>query len=205
MDIPMRSQAKNLPCSTTPSTNILKTGGFFLALLTSAAVFAHGNSTVEEDICTTWMNGRMLHMSIFQPDNIKAEYCRDVAQPGTSYVAVDLFERPLREEKIGITIVKSPGTPAAEMIARSLPATHPNGNVNLPVRFERGIYAVEIAAEGNNQLRSVYQVRVAMIDYTRYIFPLLVTLIALFGIHRLLRTRMLRNALARIRTRKRQP
>lgn len=200
MDSPMNQKAGKPFRNTPHCKQMLRAGSsFLLGLLAATSVLAHGNSTIEDDICTTWINDKMLHMSIFQPDNPKAEYCREVAHQGTSFVTIDLFDMALRSENVGINIVKSPGTPEAVVIARSLPTAHMNGNIRTPVRFEQGIYSVTVEVEGKNPRRSVYQVKVGMTDYSRYIFPILVILLALSGLHRLYHTGMLKKATARFR------
>lgn len=174
-----------------------------LGLLPASVALAQAKKVteIEQDVCTTWMGTKMLHMSIFQPEKPKDEYCRDVADPGDSFVVIDLFDKELRDNPVGIVVKKASAAPEEEVVVREPPAPHQNGVVSIPVRLEKGVYSVVIKKEGSAPEEIVYQVRVNLVDYSRYLLPALIAALAVFLAQRIYRRRYLQNAIARLRAR----
>ncbi|PKO83575.1 MAG: hypothetical protein CVU17_07165 [Betaproteobacteria bacterium HGW-Betaproteobacteria-11] len=184
--------------------NTLRKAGFCLlfGLLPATVALAEAKklTEIEQDVCTTWMGTKMLHMSIFQPEKPKDEYCREVTDPGDAFVVIDLLDKELRESPVGI-VIKNAAVAENNILVSEPPAHHPNGIVTLPVHLEKGIYSVEIRKEGSTPEEIVYRVRVNLIDYSRYLFPVLLAALAIFLAQRIYRRRYLQNAIARLRAR----
>lgn len=185
--------------------SVLRKASFCLLLgllpVTVAWAEAKKLTEIEQDVCTSWMGAKMLHMSIFQSDKPKDEYCRDVTEPGDSFIVIDLIDNELRENPVGITIKKASAAPEEDIVARYPPEPHLNGIVNMPIRLEKGTYSVSIKKEGKETEEVVYQVGVGMTDYSRYLFPLLLAALGVFLAQRIYRRRYLQNAIARLRSR----
>jgi hypothetical protein len=165
--------------------------------MSTSSALAHGSAaSIEEDICTSRLGGKMVHMSIYQPERPKAEFCREVAEVGKSYVVLDLVDPSLRNENVGIEVVRDKGGPAEQVIASVRPSPHPDGVLSTSATLEQGMYSVVVSVEGQDA-HSVYPIRVKMVDYSRYILPTLLSLLILFGLYQLHRFKVLHKLAAR--------
>lgn len=159
-------------------------GGLF-----PASVMAHGNVTLEEDICMRRIGGNMVHFSAYQPQfEPKAQYCTEIPEGGDTFLVVDLVDRSLRDVPLAVRIVKGLGEGGKEeedqTIAYWKPVSHPDGVVRGEAKLEKGLYKLIITAEGSSP--SYYLLRVQQVDYSslgrKAVGPLMVLLVlALIG------------------------
>lgn len=159
-------------------------GGLF-----PASVMAHGNVTLEEDICMRRIGGNMVHFSAYQPQfEPKAQYCTEIPEVGDTFLVVDLVDKNLRNVPLAVRIVKGLGEGGKEeedqTIAYWKPVSHPDGVVRGEAKLEKGLYKLIITAEGSSP--SYYLLRVQQVDYSslgrKAVGPLMVLLVlALIG------------------------
>jgi hypothetical protein len=159
-------------------------GGLF-----PASALAHGNVTLEEDICVRRIGGNMIHFSAYQPQHEpKAEYCTEIPEVGDTFLVVDLVDQSLRNLPVGLRIVKGMGEGGKDeedqTVAYWKPVSHPDGVVRGEANLEKGIYKLIITAEGLSP--SSYLLRVQIADYSKLgrkaVGPLMVLLVlALVG------------------------
>ena len=113
----------------------------------------------------------MVHFSAYQPQyELKDQYCTDIPKEGDTFLVVDLVDPALRNEPVGMRIMKGNGNNEAEdqIVADFRPSTHPDGVLRGEVRLDEGLYTVTIAAEKQNLMRRPqYLLRVHMIDYQK--------------------------------------
>ncbi|THJ09997.1 MAG: hypothetical protein CAF43_010880 [Nitrospira sp. CG24C] len=190
-------------------TGIGATGLMFLAVLSYPGVAAaHGVVNGEDDPCLRQVGERIVHFNAYQPQyQLKDQYCTDIPQEGDTVLVVDLVDPALRNEPIGMRVMKGNGSDEAEdqIVADIRPSTHQDGVLRGEVRLDEGLYTVTIASEKQNLMRRPqYLLRVHMTDYQKLVrtvaVPLLGMLfIAWFG-YKLIRSKWLRNRWAGLRS-----
>ena len=162
---------------------------------------AHGTASGEDDPCLRQVGERVVHFSAYQPQyQLKDQYCTDIPKNGDTFLVVDLVDPELRNEPVGMRVVKGNWSNEAEgeIVADIRPSTHPDGVLRGEARLDEGLYTVIIATEKQNLMRRPqYLLRVQMTDYQKLVrtmvVPLLgVLLLAWLG-YRLLRSKWLRN------------
>jgi hypothetical protein len=178
-----------------------------MALILVAALYhpdvavAHGTASGEDDPCLRQVGERVVHFSAYQPQyQLKDQYCTDIPKNGDTFLVVDLVDPALRNEPVGMRVVKGNWTNEAEgeIVADIRPSTHPDGVLRGEARLDEGLYTVIIATEKQNLMRRPqYLLRVQMTDYQKLVrtmvVPLLgVLLVAWLG-YKLLRSKWLRN------------
>ena len=168
----------------------------FMILLPSV-VDAHGNVTMEEDICVQRVGGNLVHFNAYQPQNeAKAQYCMDIPGEGDTFLVVDLVDPALRNMPVGVRVVKGVSeTIEDETVAYWPPAIHLDGVIRGEAKLAKGLYKLIITPEGFSP--SSYLLRVQQIDYAtiarKAIGPLTVLLLlALIG-YEFSKSRRLRN------------
>ena len=188
------------------------TGAGATVLLLVAVLFepggaaAHGGVSGEDDPCLRRVGERVVHFNAYQPQyELKGQYCTDIPQEGDTFLVVDLVDPALRNEPVGMRIVKGTNEAEGELVADIRPSTHPDGVLRGEVRLDEGLYTVILATEKQNLMkRPQYLLRVHMTDYQKLMrtvaIPLLgVLLVAWLG-YKLVRSKWLRNWWAVLRS-----
>ena len=183
------------------------TGAGATVLLLVAVLFepggaaAHGGVSGEDDPCLRRVGERVVHFNAYQPQyQLKDQYCTDIPKEGDTVLVVDLVDPALRNEPIGMRVVRGNGSTETEdqIVADIRPSTHPDGVLRGEVRLDEGLYTVTIASEKQNLMkRPQYLLRVHMTDYqklvSRVAVPLLSALLVAWLGYKLLRSTWLRN------------
>ena len=162
---------------------------------------AHGATSGEDDPCLRRIGDRLVHFSAYQPQyELKDQYCTDIPKEGDTFLVVDLVDPALRNEPVGMRVMKGNGRNESEdqIVADIRPSTHPDGVLRGEVRLAEGLYTVTISAEKQNLTRRPqYLLRVHMTDYQKLVntlvVPLLGVLLAAWLVYKLLRSQWLRN------------
>ena len=183
-------------------TGIGATALMLLAVLYHPGVAAaHGGVSGEDDPCLRRVGERVVHFNAYQPQyQLKDQYCTDIPQEGETFLVVDLVDPALRNEPVGMRIVRGNGNTEAEdqIVADIRPSTHPDGVLRAEVRLDEGLYTVILATEKQNLMkRPQYLLRVHMTDYQKLVrtlaVPLLSVLLVAWLGYKLLRSTWLRN------------
>jgi hypothetical protein len=126
---------------------------------------AHGNVSLEEDVCVQRVGGNLVHFNAYQPQHAaKAQYCTDIPAEGDTFLVVDLVDPTLRDLPIGVRVIKGMSeTSEEETVAYWPPTTHPDGILRGEATLAKGLYRVIITPEGFTP--SSYLLRVQQIDY----------------------------------------
>jgi len=180
-------------------------GSMVLLLITALShpgvAAAHGGASGEDDPCLRKVGERVVHFSTYQPQyELKDQYCTDIPQEGDTFLVVDLVDPALRNEPVGMRVVKGNGSNEADdqIVADIRPSTHPDGVLRGEVRLDEGLYTVTIAAEKQNLMRRPqYLLRVHMTDYQKLVrsvgVPLFGMLLAAWLVYKLIRSKWVRN------------
>ncbi|MEK7760253.1 MAG: hypothetical protein AAB433_01610 [Nitrospirota bacterium] len=190
-------------------TGIGAMGLMLLAVLSHPGVAAaHGVVNGEDDPCLRQVGERVVHFNAYQPQyQLKDQYCTDIPQEGDTVLVVDLVDPALRNEPIGMRVMKGNGSTEAEdqIVADIRPSTHQDGVLRGEVRLDEGLYTVTIASEKQNLMRRPqYLLRVHMTDYQKLMrtvaVPLLSVLLVAWLGYKLLRSTWLRKWWAVLRS-----
>jgi len=163
---------------------------------------AHGAVSGEDDPCLRQVGERVVHFNAYQPQyELRGQYCTDIPQAGDTFLVVDLVDPALRNEPVGMRVVKGINEAEGELVADIRPSTHPDGVLRGEVRLDEGLYSVILATEKQNLMkRPQYLLRVHMVDYQKLArtvgVPLLGVLLVAFLAYKLIRSKWLRNRLA---------
>lgn len=190
------------------------TSASFIMLVLLAAlshpeyVAAHGGQSGEDDPCLRRIGEQLIHFSAYQPQyELKDQYCTEIPKEGDTFLVVDLVDPALRNELVGMRVLKGNGSNEAEdqIVADIRPTTHPDGVLRGEARLNEGIYTVIISAEKQNLMkRPQYLLRVHLIDYQKLVqstvVPALGVLLATWLLYKLIRSRWLRNWWAVLRS-----
>jgi hypothetical protein len=180
----------------------------FAALSHHGVAAAHGTASGEDDPCIRQVGERVVHFNAYQPQyQLKDQYCTDIPKEGDTFLVVDLVDPALRNEPVGMRVVRGNGSTATEdqIVADIRPSTHPDGVLRGEVRLDEGLYTVTIATEKQNLMRRPqYLLRVHMTDYQKLVrtlaVPLLSVLLVAWLGYKLLRSTWLRNWWAVLRS-----
>ena len=161
---------------------------------------AHGGSDLEQDPCLRKIGESAVHFSAYQPQyEIKDQYCTEIPQEGDTFLVVDLVDPALRNEPVGMRVMRGNGKDAAdgEIVVDVRPSTHPDGVLRSEVRLDEGLYTVTIESEKRNLTRRPqYLLRVHMIDYPKLVLsiagPLVGVLLFVWLVYKLVRSKWLR-------------
>jgi hypothetical protein len=178
------------------------------ALYHSDIASAHGPVSGEDDPCLRRIGEQVVHFNAYQPQyELKGQYCTDIPQAGDTFLVVDFVDPALRNEPVGMRVVKGNGSNETDdqIVADIRPSAHPDGVLRSEVRLDEGVYTVTIATEKQNLMkRPQYRLRVHMTDYQQLvqtvIVPLLGLLLAAWLMYKLLRSTWLRNWWAALRS-----
>jgi len=160
---------------------------------------AHGAASGEDDPCLRRVGERVVHFSAYQPQyQLRDQYCTDIPKEGDTFLVVDLVDPALRNEPVGMRIVKGTNEADGEIVADIRPSTHPDGVLRGEVRLDEGLYTVILASEKQNLMRQPqYRLRVQMTDYQKLVrtvaMPLLGMLFVAWLGYKLIRSKWLRN------------
>jgi hypothetical protein len=131
---------------------------------------------------------------------LKGQYCTDIPKEGDTFLVVDLVDPSLRNEPVGMRVMKGNGSNEADdqIVADIRPSTHPDGVLRGEVRLDEGLYTVTIAAEKQNLMRHPqYLLRVHMTDYQKLLrsvgIPLFGVLLTAWLVYKLVRSKWVRN------------
>jgi hypothetical protein len=180
----------------------------FAALFHPDVAGAHGEASGEDDPCMRRVGERVIHFNAYQPQyQLKDQYCTDIPQEGDTVLVVDLVDPALRNEPIGMRVVKGNGSDEAEdqIVADIRPSTHQDGVLRGEVRLDEGLYTVTIASEKQNLMkRPQYLLRVHMTDYQKLVRTVAVPLLGMLFVawlgYKLIRSKWLRNWWAVLRS-----
>ena len=189
---------------------VTRAGSMLLILIAapyySDIALAHGTVSGEDDPCLRRVGERVVHFNAYQPQyELKGQYCTDIPQEGDTFLVVDLVDPALRNEPVGMRIVKGTNGAEGEIVADIRPSTHQDGVLRGEVRLDEGLYTVILATEKQNLMKHPqYLLRVHMTDYQKLVrtvvIPLLgVLLVAWLG-YKLVRSKWLRNRWAVLRS-----
>ena len=161
---------------------------------------AHGAVNGEDDPCLRRIGEQVVHFNAYQPQyQVKDQYCTDIPQSGDTFLVVDLVDPALRNEMVGMRVVKGKGNKDTDdqIVADIRPSTHPDGILRGEVKLDEGLYTVIIATEKQNLMkRPQYLLRVHMTNYEQLVrtitIPLLGVLLAAWLGYKLLRSTWLR-------------
>ncbi len=185
------------------------TGLLLLAVLSQPGIAnAHGSVTGEDDPCLRRIGEQVVHFNAYQPQyQLREQYCTDIPKEGDTFLVVDLVDPALRNEPVGMRVVKGIGSKEGDnqIVADIRPSLHPDGILRGEVRLDEGLYTVTIATEKQNLMkRPQYLLRVHMTDYQQLVqtvvVPLLGLLLAAWLMYKLLRSTWLRNWWAVLRS-----
>jgi hypothetical protein len=159
---------------------MIGTGSTVLLLVTALShpgiAMAHGGADMEQDPCMRLAGENMVHFSAYQPQyEIKTQYCTEIPQEGDTFLVVDLVDPALRNEPIGMRVIRGNGKNEAEgeIVADVRPTSHPDGVLRGEVRLNEGMYTVTIESEKRDLLRRPqYLLRVHMIDYQKLVLSI---------------------------------
>ena len=162
---------------------------------------AHGGADMDQDPCLRKMGESAVHFSAYQPQyEIKDQYCTEIPQEGDTFLVVDLVDPMLRNEPVGMRVMKGnrKNEPEGEIVADIRPISHPDGVLQSEVRLDEGLYTVIIASEKQNLLkRPQYLLRVHMVDYQKLVLsiagPLIGVLLFVWLAYKLIRSKWLRS------------
>jgi hypothetical protein len=182
------------------------TGTGATVLLLVAALYhqgiaaAHGDTEMDQDPCVRQAGESLVHFSAYQPQyELQGQYCTDIPKTGETFLVVDLLDPELRNEPVGMRVVKGAWSSEAEgqIVADVRPSYHPDGVLRGEVTLDEGLYTVTIASEKQNLLkRPQYLLRVQMIDYQKLVFsiagPLIGMMLLAWLVYKLLRSKWLR-------------
>lgn len=140
-----------------------------VAVVGPSTAAAHGNVSIEDDICVRRIGGNMVHFSAYQPQiEPKAQYCTEIPDVGDTFLVVDLVDPSLRAMPVGVKIIQGVNEneqDEAKTVAYWKPISHPDGVVRGEAKLEKGIYKLIITAEGLSP--SAYLLRVQQVDYSK--------------------------------------
>lgn len=161
---------------------------------------AHGTATGDQDPCLRRAGERLIHFSAYQPQyQLKDQYCTDIPKAGDTVLVVDLVDSELRNEPVGMRVMKTTGSTdtEGEIVADVRPSTHPDGVLRGEVRLDEGLYTVTIASETQNLMRRPqYHLRVQAVDYSAIVRstvgPLIGVLLWAWVLYKLVRSKWLR-------------
>ena len=161
---------------------------------------AHGGGDLEQDPCIRKIGESAVHFSAYQPQyELKEQYCTEIPQEGDTYLVVDLVDPALRNEPVGMRVLKGNGKNESEeqIVADVRPSTHPDGVLRSEVRLDEGLYTVIIESEKRNLMkRPQYLLRVHMIDYQKLVMsiggPLVGVLLFAWLVYKIIRSKWLR-------------
>ena len=185
------------------------TGLLLLAVLSQPGIAnAHGSVSGEDDPCLRRIGEQVVHFNAYQPQyQLREQYCTDIPKEGDTFLVVDLVDPALRNEPVGMRVVKGIGSKEGDnqIVADIRPSLHPDGILRGEVRLDEGLYTVTIATEKQNLMkRPQYLLRVHMTDYQQLVqtvvVPLLGLLLAAWLMYKLLRSTWLRNWWAVLRS-----
>ena len=179
-----------------------------VALYHPDVAVAHGATSGDDDPCLRRVGDKVVHFSAYQPQyQLKDQYCTDIPKEGDTFLVVDLVDPALRNEPVGMRVMKGNGSNEAEdqIVADIRPSTHPDGVLRGEVRLDEGLYTVTIAAEKQNLMRRPqYLLRVHMTDYQKLVRTVVVPLLGVLFVawlgYKLVRSKWLRNWWAVLRS-----
>lgn len=131
------------------------------ALLYPGFVTAHGNVSLESDICVRNMAGSMVHLSTYQPQhNPQAEYCTEIPHEGETFWVLDLIDHALRNMPIDIKIVRGSGDTLSDTVANIYSTDHADGIIKGRFDLDKGQYTLHVTGLGVPALHYEYPLQI---------------------------------------------
>lgn len=87
---------------------VLAVGGLMTA---HSPVLAHGNLTMDQDVCVLRVGGKVIHFAGYQPQTARTtEFCEDIPSIGKTVVVLDFVNDELRDIPVEVRIVPAAGS-----------------------------------------------------------------------------------------------
>ena len=84
-----------------------------VALYHPDVAVAHGATSGDDDPCLRRVGDKVVHFSAYQPQyQLKDQYCTDIPKEGDTFLVVDLVDPALRNELVGMRVMKGNGSGA---------------------------------------------------------------------------------------------
>ena len=188
-----------------PYTKLIRINTLILFIiitgLYNSMVVAHGNESLDQDICIRGIQGSMVHLSTYQPQNEPtAHYCTEIPKEGETFFVVDLIDQALREIPITMRIVKGNSELEGETVSFLHADYHPDGVIGGMTNLDKGNYTLFITGDSVPPIRYQYPLRVRQIDYIKLsqkaIGPLIASLLLMLVGHKLVRSKRIQSWLS---------
>jgi hypothetical protein len=132
----------------------------------SGFVSAHGNVSLESDVCVRMMAGSMVHLSTYQPQyDPQAEYCTEIPQEGETFWVLDLVDSALRKMPIDVKIVRGNGDSTGNTVASIYSTNHSDGVIKGAFSLDKGDYTLFVTGVGVPSLHYEYPLHIQMTSY----------------------------------------
>ncbi|GJL75440.1 hypothetical protein [Nitrosomonas sp.] len=141
-------------------------GVILSTLLYAGIVTAHGNVTLESDVCVRNMSGSMVHLSTYQPQyDPQAEYCTEIPQEGETFWVLDLIDHALRNMPIDIKVVRGSGDSSSDTVASLYSTDHSDGVIKGAFNLDKGNYTLLVTGIGVPSLHYEYPLHIQTTNY----------------------------------------
>jgi hypothetical protein len=124
----------------------LVAGFFGLVLSVGAAPLAHAEGGAGPEamsmgnMCMVMFGYDMIHITVFQPDKSRSEYCSEIPSTGRAIMAFDIENPKFRDLPLELRIIRDPLTPTLPTGAELEALTE----VHLPAnKYTKGTFSVE--------------------------------------------------------------
>lgn len=180
---------------------ITMTTFFLVMVLYAGIVNAHGKVSLEQDSCVRGVQGSMVHLSTYQPQNeVSAQYCTEIPTEGETFFVVDLIDKALRNMPVAMRIVKGTNETEDETVSLLRADYHPDGVIGGRTNLDKGFYTIFITGESVPPIRYQYPLRVQQINYAKVarssIGPLIALLLLTFLGYKLVKSKQVQSWLA---------
>jgi hypothetical protein len=146
---------------------------------------AHGNLSMDEDMCKLQLGKYLLHFTGYQPEATGSqEFCEDIPKTGPVVIALDAIDAELREMPIEVRIIQDAGEKGdaqAVAVLHLAPQRYPTGSISITHQFDQPgkfVGLVTAGEKGEHVSRFPFSVGVSKPIYQKYL-PLI--LVVLFG------------------------
>ncbi|SFL19173.1 hypothetical protein SAMN05216302_10402 [Nitrosomonas aestuarii] len=145
---------------------ILTLGVILSTIFYTGLVTAHGNVTLESDVCVRNMSGSMVHLSTYQPQyDPQAEYCTEIPHEGETFWVLDLIDHALRSMPIDVKVVRGSGDSSSDTVASLYSTDHSDGVIKGAFNLEKGDYTLFVTGIGIPSLHYEYPLHIQTANY----------------------------------------
>ena len=178
---------------------IATTAFTLIMVLYAGMTGAHGKVSLEQDTCVRGVQGSMVHLSTYQPQNeLSAQYCTEIPKEGETFFVVDLIDQALRNMPVAMRIVKGTSETEDETVSLLRADYHPDGVIGGWTNLDKGFYTVFITGESVPPVRYQYPLRVQQINYAKVarsaMGPLIASLLLTLLGYKLVKSKRMQNA-----------